>query len=62
MTEHNHTESGSTELAPATPPPSAERVDAGPPTIGPRPTVSRASRDPQRWGRIAADGTVYCHT
>jgi hypothetical protein len=29
---------------------------------GPRPFVSRACRDPQRWGRIAADGTVYTHT
>ena len=28
---------------------------------GPRPFVSRACRDPQRWGRIAADGTVYTH-
>ncbi len=29
---------------------------------GARPFVSRACRDPQRWGRIAADGTVYTHT
>lgn len=29
---------------------------------GLRPLVSRACRDPQRWGRIAADGTVYTHT
>ncbi|MGH3779712.1 MAG: DUF349 domain-containing protein, partial [Pseudonocardiaceae bacterium] len=29
---------------------------------GPRPFVSRACRDPRRWGRIAADGTVYTHT
>ncbi|MGH3590662.1 MAG: DUF349 domain-containing protein [Pseudonocardiaceae bacterium] len=29
---------------------------------GPRPVVLRACRDPQRWGRIGADGTVYTHT
>lgn len=29
---------------------------------GLRPLVSRACRDPQRWGRIAADGTVYTHS
>ena len=55
MTEHNHTDNAST---PATSPPSSE----GPPAIGSRPSVSRACRDPQRWGRIAADGTVYAHT
>ncbi|MDQ2791568.1 MAG: DUF349 domain-containing protein [Pseudonocardiales bacterium] len=29
---------------------------------GPRPFVSRACRDPQRWGRIADDGTVHTQT
>ena len=63
MTEHNHTENMSTELPPAaTKPPSSENGTAVPPATGPRPSVSRACRDPQRWGRIAADGTVYTHT
>ncbi|MFY9809063.1 MAG: DUF349 domain-containing protein [Pseudonocardiaceae bacterium] len=46
MTEHNHIE---LPLETAAQP-------------GPRPSVSRACRDPQRWGRIAADGTVYTRT
>ncbi len=62
MTEHNHTAGTSTELSPATPPSSSEGSNTGPPAIGPRPSVSRACRDPQRWGRVAADGTVYSHT
>ncbi|MGH3886039.1 MAG: DUF349 domain-containing protein [Pseudonocardiaceae bacterium] len=62
MTEHNHTDNASTELDPATHPPSSEGDTPEPPTSGPRPTVSRACRDPQRWGRVAADGTVYAHT
>jgi hypothetical protein len=45
MTEHNHTE---------------HPLEAGAQS-GPRPFVSRASRDPRRWGRIAQDGTVYIH-
>ncbi|HZA16664.1 MAG TPA: DUF349 domain-containing protein, partial [Pseudonocardiaceae bacterium] len=63
MTEHNHTENTSTELPPATTkPPSSENGNAEPSAAGPRPSVTRACRDPQRWGRIAADGTVYSHT
>jgi hypothetical protein len=31
-------------------------------SAGPPPGVARACRDPQRWGRIAPDGTVYTHT
>ncbi|MGH3829273.1 MAG: DUF349 domain-containing protein [Pseudonocardiaceae bacterium] len=46
MTEHNHTEQ-------------RLETDAQP---GPPPTVSRACRDPRRWGRVASDGTVYTHT
>ncbi|MGH3856111.1 MAG: DUF349 domain-containing protein [Pseudonocardiaceae bacterium] len=46
MTEHNHTE---------------QRSETGA-QPGPPPTVSRACRDPRRWGRVAADGTVYTHT
>lgn len=46
MTEHNHTE---------------QRPETGA-LSGPRPAVSRACRDPQRWGRVAQDGTVYTHT
>ena len=46
MTEHNHTEQHL-----------ASGFLAGPP-----PVVARACRDPQRWGRIAPDGTVYTHT
>jgi hypothetical protein len=46
MTEHNHTE---------------QRLETGTPS-GLRPSVSRACRDPQRWGRVAHDGTVYTHT
>lgn len=29
---------------------------------GARPPVEAASRNPQRWGRVDADGTVYVHT
>ncbi len=63
MTEHNHTEHRSTEqpLA-ATQPPNSENGNVGPPTASLRPSVSRACREPQRWGRIATDGTVYTHT
>jgi hypothetical protein len=46
MTEHNHTEQ-------------PRETDA---QSGPRPSVSRACRNPRRWGRIAQDGTVYTHT
>lgn len=46
MTEHSHTE---------------QYLETGSPP-GPPPAVARACRDPQRWGRIAADGTVYTHT
>ncbi len=46
MTEHNHTE---------------HPLETGTQS-GPRPSISRACRDPQRWGRIAQDGTVYTHT
>ena len=46
MTEHNHTE---------------QRLETGDQS-GSRPSVSRASRDPRRWGRVAQDGTVYTHT
>ncbi|MGH3866286.1 MAG: DUF349 domain-containing protein [Pseudonocardiaceae bacterium] len=46
MTEHNHTE---------------QRRETGD-HWGPRASVSRACRDPQRWGRVAQDGTVYTHT
>jgi uncharacterized protein DUF349 len=45
MTEHNYTE---------------HRLETGVQS-GPRPTVPRACRDPQRWGRIAQDGTVYTY-
>ncbi|MGH3752824.1 MAG: DUF349 domain-containing protein [Pseudonocardiaceae bacterium] len=41
---------------------SPEDDNGGPPAVAPRPAVSRACRDPQHWGRIAADGTVYTHT
>lgn len=41
---------------------SAGADSAGPPTEpGPRPTVAAAGRDPQRWGRVDPDGTVYTH-
>ncbi len=48
MTEHNHTE---------------QHLETGD-HCGPRTavSVSRACRDPQRWGRVAQDGTVYIHT
>ncbi|MGH3687862.1 MAG: DUF349 domain-containing protein [Pseudonocardiaceae bacterium] len=46
MTEHNHTE---------------HRLETGV-RSDPRPAVPRACRDPQHWGRIAQDGTVYTHT
>jgi hypothetical protein len=46
MTEHNHTEQY----------PETGFVS------GPPPSVPRACRDPQRWGRVAQDGTVYTHT
>jgi hypothetical protein len=46
MTEHNHT---------------GQHLETGSPS-GPPPSVARACRDPQRWGRVAADGTVYTHT
>lgn len=46
MTEHNHT---------------GQRLETGTPS-GLPPSVSRACRDPQRWGRVAPDGTVYTHT
>ncbi|MBV9162917.1 MAG: DUF349 domain-containing protein [Pseudonocardiales bacterium] len=46
MTEHNYTE---------------QRPEIGPQS-GPPPSVSRACRDPQRWGRVAPDGTVYTYT
>jgi Domain of Unknown Function (DUF349) len=46
MTEHNHTE---------------QSLETGAQS-GPRPCVSRACRDPRRWGWIAQDGTVYTHT
>jgi Domain of Unknown Function (DUF349) len=46
MTEHNHTE---------------QRPETGAQS-GPPPSVSRACRDPQRWGRVAPDGTVYTYT
>jgi Domain of Unknown Function (DUF349) len=45
MTEHNHTE---------------HHPETGV-QPGPRPAVPRACRDPQRWGRIAQDGTVYTY-
>ena len=63
MTEHNHTENTSAEQPPAaTQSPSSKNGNVGPPATGPRPSVSRACRDPQRWGRVAPDGTVYSHT
>lgn len=46
MTEHNHIE---------------HRLETGAHPSGP-PIVSRACREPQRWGRITQDGTVYTHT
>jgi Domain of Unknown Function (DUF349) len=46
MTEHHHTE---------------QPLETGAP-FGPPLFVSRAGRDPQRWGRVAQDGTVYTHT
>jgi Domain of Unknown Function (DUF349) len=46
MTEHSHTE---------------QPPEIGTPS-GPPPSVSRACQDPQRWGRVAHDGTVYTHT
>ncbi|HEV7453529.1 MAG TPA: DUF349 domain-containing protein [Pseudonocardiaceae bacterium] len=68
MTEHNHTGHMSTGHTPpeqplaATQPPSSDDRNAGSLTAGPQPAVSRACRNPQRWGRIADDGTVYTHT
>jgi len=63
MTEHNYTENASAEQPPAaTQSPSSENGNVGPPATEPRPSVSRACRDPQRWGRVAPDGTVYSHT
>ncbi|MDQ3760311.1 MAG: DUF349 domain-containing protein [Actinomycetota bacterium] len=61
MTEHNHTEHTATTQPPAAKQPPAATQPTGA-QLGPRPSVSRASRDPQRWGRIAQDGTVYTHT
>jgi Domain of Unknown Function (DUF349) len=46
MTEHNHT---------------GQHLESGSPS-GLPPSVVRACRDPQRWGRIAQDGTVYTYT
>jgi Domain of Unknown Function (DUF349) len=68
MTEHNHTGHTSPGHTSTEQPlaviqqPSSEDGNAGPPNAEPRPAVSRACRDPQRWGRIADDGTVYTHT
>lgn len=56
MTEHNHT-----EHTPPTRPAAEQHPEAGTQS-SPRPSVSRACRDPQRWGRITQDGTVYTHT
>ncbi|MGH3871034.1 MAG: DUF349 domain-containing protein [Pseudonocardiaceae bacterium] len=56
MTEHNHTADTFTPGIPAL---GSESDDAGPPACGLRPPVSRACREPQRWGRVATDGTVY---
>ncbi|MGH3673630.1 MAG: DUF349 domain-containing protein [Pseudonocardiaceae bacterium] len=46
MTEHHHTQQD-------------QETGTHP---GPPPAVPRACRDPQRWGRVAQDGTVYTHT
>jgi hypothetical protein len=46
MTEHNHIEQ--------------RQETSG--QSGPRAAISRACRDPRRWGRVAQDGTVYTHT
>lgn len=48
---------------PAAEPGGAEPGAAEPPAAEPaaRPKVSQAGRDPQRWGRIDQDGTVYTH-
>ncbi|MGH3975815.1 MAG: DUF349 domain-containing protein [Pseudonocardiaceae bacterium] len=63
MSQHNHIENTPTELLPAAAqPPSSHGDNAGPSATEQRPSVSRACRDPQRWGRIAADGTVYSRT
>ncbi|MGH3977412.1 MAG: DUF349 domain-containing protein [Pseudonocardiaceae bacterium] len=41
---------------------STERAGPWPAAIPARPTVTPASRDPKRWGRVEADGTVYVRT
>ncbi|MGH4012547.1 MAG: DUF349 domain-containing protein [Pseudonocardiaceae bacterium] len=44
--------------------PSTEQIDTERPSIAeptPRPKITLASREPQRWGRIDQDGTVYTH-
>lgn len=38
---------------------STERTVPGPAPAAARPAVTPASRDPERWGRVDADGTVY---
>lgn len=50
-------------VTPEASPPPAETPAADPPAAEPgaRPKVSQAGRDPQRWGRIDQDGTVYTH-
>jgi hypothetical protein len=71
MTEHNHMKQPAIAQPPApTPAPDAEQAsltavaEPAPPSTQPntvesRPNVLRACRDPQRWGRVAEDGTVY---
>ncbi len=60
MTEHNHTEHSHTEHSHTEHSHTEHHLETDSP--GPPPSVARASRNPQRWGRVAQDGTVYTHT
>jgi hypothetical protein len=51
MIQHDHTQHSHTD----------QSLETGA-QAGSRPSVARASREPQRWGRVAQDGTVYTHT
>jgi Domain of Unknown Function (DUF349) len=59
MTQHTDTAQTPTAQTPTVHTPTESPIAAQQPT---RPTVTQASRDPQRWGRIDEDGTVYTHT